>query len=91
MFYFLCDELSSRILVKLDDEKLEIFAATSERNHRLVKKIDANGLEMAVRALAIEGYTLDPDVIRATKFIGISFLRFQGRIEFFSCDVCSCQ
>ena len=90
MFHLLYNELASCILVKLDDEKLEIFAATSERNHRLVKKINADVLKMAVRALAIEGYTLDPYVIRATKFIGISFLRFQGRFKFFSSKICSC-
>jgi hypothetical protein len=77
----LSDELACRILVNLEDENLNVFAAASDQHQLLVKTIDTHGREMAVRALGNQGVTLDPGVMRTTQFIGINYLRFKGMLQ----------
>ena len=78
MFDMFSEDSAFRVLARLTNEELKIFAAASQGNRFIVKAADTHGREICIRTLGEKGFILDPYVFRMKDFVGINFLRILG-------------
>jgi hypothetical protein len=77
-------EMASRIIVKLDNNHLSMFASVSPGHAALIESVNNYGKDILRTTFTNGGLSrhaaIFEDVIARVPFVGIDFLRFKGAI-----------